>query len=470
MAPKLDLDDIQGIVTRGYRDLRAATYLLLRIGDPALARAWLDTIAAEVTTAQVNPTASAVNVACTPSGLQRLGLASDALAAFSLEFTGGMATLHRSRMLGDQDDSAPERWSWGGPDNEPVDILLALYASDWTALATLYDSHASRFAPSGLEQVAKLETSDLGDVEHFGFRDGVSQPVIEGIPIPSTPANTIKAGEFLLGYPNEYGLYTDRPLLPRAADPANILPLDAAGSDRADLGRNGAYLVFRQLRQDVRGFWRFLDAATKQPDGTSDAAARVRLAARMVGRWQSGAPLVQAPETDNPSLATFNDFAYFQTDAEGIRCPIGAHIRRSNPRDSLDPNPGSAGSISVGKRHRIIRRGREYGKPVPTDELLSALPHTEDDERGLHFLCVTANIARQFEFIQHTWVNNPKFDRLYDDADPLLGVHGLDGATFTVQATPVRQRVTSLPRFVTVRGGAYFFLPGIRALRYLAHG
>jgi Dyp-type peroxidase family len=467
MAPTLDLDDIQGIVTRGYRDLRAATYVLLRISDPTLARAWLGTIAAEVTNAQVNPTATAVNVACTPSGLKQLGLPPEALAAFSLEFTGGMATSHRSRMLGDQDESAPERWSWGGPNNEPIDLVLALFASDWTALATHYETHASRFAPSRLTQVAKLETSDLGDVEHFGFRDGVSQPIIEGIPVPGVPANTIKAGEFLLGYPNEYGLYTDRPLLPRTADPAHILLADAAGSDNADLGRNGTYLVFRQLRQDVRGFWRFLDASTKQSDSTSDAAARTKLAARMVGRWQSGAPLVLAPEADDPSLGTSNDFAYFQTDAEGTRCPIGAHVRRSNPRDSLDPNPGSANSIAIGKRHRIIRRGREYGKPLPAHERFSA-PPTGDDERGLHFLCIGANIARQFEFIQHTWVNNPKFDGLYADDDPLLGVHGPYGASFTVQATPVRQRVNGLPRFVTVRGGAYFFLPSIRALKYLA--
>jgi deferrochelatase/peroxidase EfeB len=189
----------------------------------------------------------------------------------------------------------------------------------------------------------------------------------------------------------------------------------------------------------------------------------------MVGRWTSGAPLVLAPEEDNPDLADANDFDYARADPYGYRCPIGAHIRRAHPRDSLDPEPGSARSIALDKRHRLLRRGREYGPPLPVEEALSArAPAAADEDRGLHFICISANIARQFEFVHHTWINNPKFDGLYDDADPLLGAHHPYGGTFTVQARPVRTRITDLPRFVHVRGGAYFFLPGIRALRYLA--
>jgi deferrochelatase/peroxidase EfeB len=143
-------------------------------------------------------------------------------------------------------------------------------------------------------------------------------------------------------------------------------------------------------------------------------------------------------------------------------------VRRSNPRDSLDPSPGSAESVAVGKRHRLLRRGRKYGSPLAQAEALAAASGPEQDERGLHFICLNANIARQFEFVQHTWINNPRFAGLYDEPDPLVAAAGARGRTFTMPADPVRRRVTGLPSFVSVRGGAYFFLPGLRALRYLA--
>ena len=135
----------------------------------------------------------------------------------------------------------------------------------------------------------------------------------------------------------------------------------------------------------------------------------------------------------------------------------------------MEPQPGTEKSIEVGKRHRILRRGREYGKPVNPEDLFNTnVPVGEEPDRGLHFLCFCANIARQFEFIQHTWVNNANFNGLYDDTDPLLGVHSPNRGTFTLQADPVRKRVTGLLRFVSVLGGAYFFMPGISAVRYLA--
>jgi Dyp-type peroxidase family len=345
---------------------------------------------------------------------------------------------------------------------------LMLYAQDEAGLAALATAQAAAFQGAGLRLTQTLATVDLGDIEHFGFHDGVSQPIIEGIPKAEPAANVIKAGEFLLGYPNEYGLYTARPLLPASADPTNMLPRDPAGSGAADLGRNGTYLVVRTLQQDVRGFRQFLEQTSAALDG-GGAEARLRLAAKLVGRWPSGAPLVKAPDHDDPALAAFNDFAYAGDDPDGLRCPIGAHIRRAHPRDSLDPSPGSDRSVAVDKRHRLIRRGREYGPPLPPDDQAGpADPSVDNAERGLHFLAVNANISRQFEFIQHTWVNNPKFAGLYDDADPLLAAHTPVGGAFTIPAEPVRQRITGLPRFVTVRGGAYFFLPGLRAIRYLA--
>jgi Dyp-type peroxidase family len=269
----------------------------------------------------------------------------------------------------------------------------------------------------------------------------------------------VRAGEFVLGYPNEYGLLTDRPLVPAAADPAAVLPPDAATGER-DLGRNGTYVVVRQMQQDVPGFWRFMRAAA----GDGDATA---LAAKMVGRWPGGAPLVDAPGGDDPAHATANGFGYANADPVGMRCPVGAHVRRANPRDSLDPNPGTADSIAVNRRHRLLRRGRKYGPPADVDGLRSGTASADDVDRGLHFICVGGNIARQFEFVQRAWVGSPKFATLYDDADPLIGRHRPDGGTFTIPDRPVRRRVTGLPQFVTVRGGSYFFLPGLHALRYL---
>jgi deferrochelatase/peroxidase EfeB len=188
----------------------------------------------------------------------------------------------------------------------------------------------------------------------------------------------------------------------------------------------------------------------------------------MVGRWPSGAPLVHSPEADDPSLSDANDFAYHEADQTGARCPIGAHIRRANPRDSLDPRPGTTSSWAINRRHRILRRGREYGTQLTPEEAVSGGGDSSDDERGLHFICLNGNIARQFEFVNDTWLNDPKFAGLYDDADPLVAPSQPFGGTFTVQSDTLRERVTNVPRFVSVKGGAYFFLPGIAATRWLA--
>ena len=211
----------------------------------------------------------------------------------------------------------------------------------------------------------------MGDREPFGFHDSISQPIIEGLSKSGDKNNTVPAGEFVLGYPNGYGLYTDRPILPASAPGAGLLPRDPAGSGGADLGRNGTYLVLRQLRQDVPGFWHYLESVTRNLDGPADRQAMVHLGARLVGRWPGGAPLVLSPDYDDPALSNATDFGYHARDPEGLRCPFGAHVRRSNPRDSLDPDPGSQASIDVGNRHRLLRRGREYG-PVATTEDLTA--------------------------------------------------------------------------------------------------
>ncbi|MFV8132665.1 Dyp-type peroxidase [Streptomyces syringium] len=462
MVATLDLDDMQGLIVRGYGGLRWASFLMLSITDPAGARTALGQLTPRVTSGRAEPPEAAVNLAFTSDGIRLLGLEAPRHEGFPEEFVSGMTDPNRSRLLGDTGENAPRYWRWGGPATPPVHAVALLYARDEAGLGRLEaEVRHVALATGGLAEIVRLGTAELTAREPFGFRDGISQPLVEGLPRATAARaegtagdEVVKAGEFVLGYPNEYGLLTDRPLLPPPHDSAGLLPRVPDGTD-ADFGHNGSYLVFRQLRQDVDAFRSYLDEATRHPDGTGDPAARDALAARMVGRWPGGAPLVHAPLRDDPDRATDNDFGYFATDRDGLRCPLGAHVRRANPRDSLDPRPGSAASVAIGRRHRILRRGRAYADGGP------------GNEQGLHFLCLNANISRQFEFIQHTWLNNPNFNGLYDSPDPLVAPRSNRRSTFTEQARPLRTRRLDLPQFVSVRGGAYFFLPGLRALRYL---
>jgi Dyp-type peroxidase family len=442
----LELGDVQGLIARGYSTLKAARFLLLASEDGEAARRWLGTILESVTAGDQRPEGRAVNVAFTGEGLARLGLAPEVLGQFPNELVTGMTTEHRRRILGDQGRDAPENWEWGGPRTPTLGAALLLYARDDLELARLGAEHSSALADAGVEVIRQLETSDLDGFEPFGFRDGISQPIVEGLSKTGPPGQTVKTGEFVLGYENEHGRLTDEGLL------------EAGGG----IGRNGTYLVFRQLRQDVRGFWQFLDSLTP------DDEARVRLAAKMVGRWPGGASLTLSPDRDDPDLKEENDFGYHEADRDGTRCPIGSHVRRANPRDSLDPRPGTDRSLAINRRHRILRRGREYGQLLTPSEALAAAGPEDERLRGLHFICLNANIARQFEFVQHTWANNPKFAGLYDDSDPLAGPSQPFGGTFTAQSNGMRSRLTEVPRFISVKGGAYFFLPGLRALRSLA--
>lgn len=193
------------------------------------------------------------------------------------------------------------------------------------------------------------------------------------------------------------------------------------------------------------------------------------MAAKFVGRWPDGAPLVLAPKRGNERLReplNHNDFGYREMDANGYRCPVGAHIRRVNPRDSLGGSPQE--SIRTVNRHRLLRRGALYGEKLREGD-------NEDEPRGVLFFGVNTDIERQFEFVQQTWINNPKFGGLNEDRDPLLG-NNKDGLSeedegpwrMTIPQVPVRRRLDSLPRFVTVRGGGYFFMPSISALSFFA--
>jgi Dyp-type peroxidase family len=451
---ELERDDIQGFLLSAYGHLPCATYLLLRVTDAASARRWLASLAEEVTTAEGRREGFSVNLALTITGLSKLGLDSAGLATFPRAFREGMATEQRARVLGDTKDSAPSKWRWGNAQN-PVDILLMVFAAGEGELEAQLVRQRERIQTSGgIEEALALSAGRQPDTkEHFGFADGIGQPVIEGSgrltrQLDRTGhATVLKAGEFIIGQEDDYGF---APIIPRAA-----------GMD--DFGRNGTYLVFRQLEQHVAEFWHFLDEATRRPGGASDPEARARLGAKFVGRWMSGAPLVKYPSGDphaeTPTLSTENDFEYDATDAHGFACPVGSHIRRANPRDALGPDPQTA--LKSANRHRILRRGRSYGNRLED-------PFVEDGaERGLHFICLNGDLERQFEFVQQTWVNNTTFAGLQGEVDPLVGNQDDTGGRFTVQEDPLRSRVHDLRSFVTVKGGAYLFLPGIKALRYL---
>lgn len=460
----LELTDMQGFLARGYGGLPEAAYLLLQVEDPAGVQAWLRSVADEVTPAEPKPSDKAIQVAFTCDGLRALGLDEDALRTFDRAFWDGMNAPYRQRILGDDGESAPEHWRWGRQE-VPVHVLVMLFAQDELALSAL--AQRIQGGLRGLTVVAHLDTHPFDPPrEHFGFLDGISQPIVEGLSKTGPPENTVPAGEFFLGYPNAYDKLPVRPSVDPIHDPDRLLPrteTERHGA-RGDLGRNGTYVVFRQLSQDVQRFWEFMTAASAEMYGSPEE--RERLAAKMMGRWRNGAPITLYP--DDPDGAPRDDFGYHDQDADGMRCPVASHLRRSNPRDTLDGGPDE--SVKVSNRHRIVRRGRAYGAPLSdTFDIDAMLAADDEGERGLHFLCLSGDIARQFEFTQQTWLVNQKFDGLYGDPDPLMGSPHDEETTFTIPDKPIRRRVTNMQRFVEVRGGAYFFMPSLSALRFLGH-
>lgn len=447
---------MQGFLLSSYaKHLPCANYLLLEVTDAAAGRKWLGGIVDKITTAEHKQEGASLNIAFTATGLSKLGLTADELLTFSRAFQEGMTAGHRSHILGDRGASDPSLWEWGNS-GKPVDILLLVFAFDEDTLAAQLKLREDEIAEAGgIRKIAALSAGRQPDSrEHFGFLDGVGQPSLEGTGQETKQlrrtghATVIRAGEFVLGYENEMDVFD---------------PVPAADRMPA-FGANGTYLVFRQIEQDVFAFWDFLDKATRRPDGTRNPDASEELGAKMVGRWRSGAPITKYrdgdPQRGDPeAFNRENDFEYAADDKQGFGCPFGAHIRRANPRDSLPPDPLTAKQSA--NRHRIMRRGRSYGDRA--DDFFVK----DDKERGLHFICLNSDIERQFEFVQQNWINNQTFAGLFDEVDPLVGRTRPENL-FTIQGEPVRKRVPNIPEFVKVKGGSYFFIPGIQAIRYLA--
>jgi Dyp-type peroxidase family len=374
-----------------------------------------------------------VSVSVTYRGLQALGVPRDSLDSFPLPFREGMAA--RASKLGDVGESHPDRWEppLGSGD---VHVVLTAIAPDSLRLdAALARARSAYEKLSGVTAIWRQDCHVLPDEkEPFGFKDGISHPAIEGSGIPaSNPSEPpLKAGEFVLGYPDEM---SDSPAIPRP---------DV-------LGRNGSFVAFRKLHQRVAAFRRYLR------ENACDAGDEELLAAKMMGRWRSGAPLALCPMHDDAAVgadpARNNAFLFKADDAIGYRTPPGSHIRRMNPRDT-------AHNI---QRRRMIRRGGTYGPHLPDD--------APDDgvERGIAAFVGCASLARQFEFTMNVWVNDPEFHELGNERDPFVGTH--DGTfDYAIPRRPIKKVIKGLPAFTTVKGGAYFFLPGIEALRFLASG
>ena len=434
----LELDDIQHLLLTRAPAL-TGRYEFLSFREGANGRAWLSAIketvqSAAAMRATVEKDKRWVSVAFTWNGLRALGMDEHSLSTFPEEFQQGMPA--RAQMLGDTGGNAPANWT-GGLANSDLHAIVILFARDEAERVRCVDEHKRLVAAcAGVEVLSVLDLNANPPFnyahDHFGYRDRLSQPVIEGSGEEPTPGSgsPLKAGEFILGHPDEYGVTADRP-------------------QPEILARNGSYMAYRRLQEHVGEFREFLRQHGETPE------EQELIAAKLMGRWRSGAPLVLSPDKDDPTLAADpqrnNDFNYRHMDPQGYAVPLGSHARRMNPRDT-------AANIN---RRRMIRRGATYGPALPDD--------APDDgvERGIAAFVICGSLIRQFEFAQNVWANDRNFHELGNERDPVIG--NQDGTfEFKIPKRPIRKKITGLPAFTTVKGGAYFFLPGLKALDYLA--
>ncbi|WP_066897674.1 Dyp-type peroxidase [Mycolicibacterium houstonense] len=434
----LEFDDIQHILLTRTPAI-TGRYEFLTFDTPQGGRAWLTALLDKVSSATdavatMNESDRWVTLAFTWTGLRALGVDDESLASFPDAFREGMAS--RAPILGDTGGAAPEHWVGGlaGEDLHAIAILFSRTDEQCRRSIEEHDKLLDR--TDGVRSLSHLDLNATPPFnyahDHFGFRDRLSQPVIKGSGEEPTPGSgdPLEPGEFILGYPDEDG-------------PVANLPRPQA------LSRNGSYMAYRRLQEHVALFRDYLRERSDSP------AAGELLAAKFMGRWRSGAPLVLAPDRDDPELGADpmrnNDFNYKEMDPFGYACPLGSHARRLNPRDTAH----------YMNRRRMIRRGATYGPALPDG--------ASDDgvDRGIAAFIICADLVRQFEFAQNVWINDKTFHELGNEHDPICGTQ--DGTLdFTVPKRPIRKVHKGIPAFTTLRGGAYFFLPGITALRYLA--
>lgn len=434
----LDPVDVQGNVLRAYGHPVAA-YVVVHFRDPAGGRALLRAALGEITHGDtwVEKPDATLNVAFTHEGLAALGLPERLLRSFPEAFRQGMAG--RAAVLGDTGTSAPEHWDAGLGTGE-VHAVFSIYASGATALDTALDRLRGWCSQHRTDEVAVHVADRLPDrKEHFGYADGMGQPAMEGSGDPVRGAGDLGTlghwrglplGELFCGFVDDDG--------------------DPSPAPGGTLGHGSTFMVWRKLHEDVATF-RTWTAQQAQQHGLDHEL----LKAKLVGRWPDGSPLALAPHAPDPELgldpARVNDFDHVD-DPDGLRCPIGAHIRRMNPRTSL----GFGDALS--SRQRIVRRGITYGPPLPDGV-------TTDDgaDRGIYFIAFMADLERQFEFIQANWANTGDGVNAGSDRDPFIGRAPGDHKFTIPGVTPTF--LHPLPELVTTKGGEYLWVPSLRALR-----
>lgn len=496
MTKMLDLFDIQGNVIKAYGrfSFPYARYLLLQVHHGERGRQFVAAVAKQVTTAvtwgdgpgQIPKPLATTNIAFTFAGLRALGVPEASLRGFPSEFMMGMKM--RKDILGDNGSSSPDHWDpvWQGQQvhifisingqqmeflEQRYQWLLRLVEQSEGAVALLHGHRGDNGADDlpYQEAHALAENGKLTSKEHFGYTDGIGDPVFEGLPdadkyVAGRGKQTAKGweplatGEFILGHIDEAKEY------PRAPAPMSLV-------------RNGTYMVYRKLHENVGSFNRFLDH-----EGSAYPGGREQLAAKFVGRWRdNGAPLSDAPDTaakqewdrrfaqaapaeQDRMLSAFT----FDQDADGAKCPFSSHIRRINPRASLQTTPGAFDTPgALANRRRILRRGLPYGEVRD--------PARDDGNHGIIILMMQADINRQFEFVQQQWVNYGNDFRAGNDKEIILGNHDVEYPSRAVLPVPADSEdapyfLRNIPRLVETRGGDYFFVPGMTALRMIAEG
>jgi len=282
---QLELSQIQGFLVKEYKEMAFSKYFLLQVTDVNKAKAFIKEKSKKITTVASVIKDSCMNIGFTSAGLKALGLAQNNIRTFIREFREGMVTPHRQRLLGDHDSSDPQNWNWGGPNNESVHLIMMVFEKSEEKINVQTIHMREELEQYGLKEVFLLDGATFpDDREHFGFKDGISQPAIIGSGITGIQNDNIEPGEFVLGYKNEYDVYPDSPMLKEKQGNISMLADDPAGTGNKDLGRNGTYFVLRQLKEDVDGFWNFLNEKSKNEDGTLNAEESTKLAAKMMGQ------------------------------------------------------------------------------------------------------------------------------------------------------------------------------------------